>query len=120
MTGACRSGAEKWLAATGQPARRALRVVPRCRRAGARRTLAHAYRGSCGAHAAGPGKSSPRRNRHPLPGRAERAARHGRPLDPDDLLAENNLRRALETTGRHVDEYGDAAHHFLARAVRRG
>ncbi|MGW2201456.1 methyltransferase domain-containing protein [Streptomyces sp. NPDC001774] len=55
---------------------------------------------------------------HPS-GRAERAARHGRPLSPDDLLAENNLRRALETTGWTVDEYEDAAHHFLARAVLR-
>ncbi|WP_329315751.1 methyltransferase domain-containing protein [Streptomyces sp. NBC_01278] len=56
---------------------------------------------------------------HPS-GRAERAARHGRPLDPGDLLAEGNLRPALETTGWHLDEYEDAAGHFLARAVRLG
>ncbi|MFD3469122.1 hypothetical protein ACFWWM_22620 [Streptomyces sp. NPDC058682] len=56
---------------------------------------------------------------HPS-GRAERAARHGRSLDPDDLLAEDNLRRALGTTGWHLEEYEDAAGHFLARAVPRG
>ncbi|MGW6981655.1 methyltransferase domain-containing protein [Streptomyces sp. NPDC054932] len=56
---------------------------------------------------------------HPS-GRAERAARHGRSPDPDDLLAEENLRRALERTGWHLEEYEDAAGHFLARAVPRG
>ncbi|MFE6843839.1 methyltransferase domain-containing protein [Streptomyces sp. NPDC057686] len=56
---------------------------------------------------------------HPS-GRAERAARHGRALDPDDLLAEHNLRPALEATGWHLDEYEDAADHFLTRAVLRG
>ncbi|MFB6513546.1 methyltransferase domain-containing protein [Streptomyces virginiae] len=56
---------------------------------------------------------------HPS-GRVERAARHGRPLDPDDLLAEGNLRRTLRTTGWHLDEYEDGAGHFLARAVPRG
>ncbi|MCM9076673.1 MULTISPECIES: methyltransferase domain-containing protein [Streptomyces] len=56
---------------------------------------------------------------HPS-GRAERAARHGRPLDPDDLLAEGNLRGALETAGWHLDAYEDAPGHFLARAVARG
>ncbi|WP_030153868.1 methyltransferase domain-containing protein [Streptomyces sp. NRRL S-244] len=55
---------------------------------------------------------------HPS-GRAERAARHGRALDPGDLLAEHNLRPALETSGWHLDEYEDAAGHFLARAVPR-
>ncbi|MFE5545891.1 hypothetical protein ACFQ71_18995 [Streptomyces sp. NPDC056534] len=55
---------------------------------------------------------------HPS-GRAERAARHHRPLDPDDLLAEHNLRPALESTGWHLAEYEDAAGHFLARAERR-
>ncbi|QES58211.1 methyltransferase type 11 [Streptomyces venezuelae] len=55
---------------------------------------------------------------HPS-GRAERAARHGRPLDPGDLLAEGNLRRALEATGWHLEEYEDAAGHFLARALPR-
>ncbi|MEU6621610.1 class I SAM-dependent methyltransferase [Streptomyces litmocidini] len=52
---------------------------------------------------------------HPS-GRAERAARHNRPLDPDDLLAEENLRPALQATGWQLDEYEDAAGHFLARA----
>ncbi|MFJ3901693.1 methyltransferase domain-containing protein [Streptomyces sp. NPDC090025] len=52
---------------------------------------------------------------HPS-GRAERAARHGRPLDPGDLLAEDNLRPALAAAGWRLDEYEDAAGHFLARA----
>ncbi|KAB1142350.1 methyltransferase domain-containing protein [Streptomyces luteolifulvus] len=55
---------------------------------------------------------------HPS-GRAERAARHGRSLDPADLLAEENLRPALHTTCWDLTCYEDAAHHFLARAVRR-
>ncbi|OPF81727.1 methyltransferase type 11 [Streptomyces antioxidans] len=54
---------------------------------------------------------------HPS-GRAERAARHGRPLDPDDPLAEENLRPALHTAGWTLDRYEDATRHFLARAVR--
>ncbi|WP_327420424.1 MULTISPECIES: class I SAM-dependent methyltransferase [unclassified Streptomyces] len=54
---------------------------------------------------------------HPS-GRAERAARHGRPLDPDDLLAEENLRPALHAAGWSLDCYEDASRHFLARAVR--
>ncbi|MHB9856944.1 methyltransferase domain-containing protein [Streptomyces sp. YIM S03343] len=54
---------------------------------------------------------------HPS-GRAERAARHGRPLDPDDPLAEDNLRPALHAAGWDLVRYEDAAHHFLARAVR--
>ncbi|MFJ5551780.1 methyltransferase domain-containing protein [Streptomyces sp. NPDC093225] len=53
---------------------------------------------------------------HPS-GRAERAARHGRALDPGDLLAEANLRPALGASGWHLDEYEDAPDHFLARAV---
>ncbi|MEE1816178.1 class I SAM-dependent methyltransferase [Streptomyces sp. SP18ES09] len=55
---------------------------------------------------------------HPS-GRAERAARNNRPLDPNDLLAEDNLRPTLERTGWRVDEYEDAPHHVLARAVLR-
>ncbi|CAM5336656.1 hypothetical protein GCM10010343_16750 [Streptomyces avidinii] len=55
----------------------------------------------------------------PPAGRAERAARHGRPLDPDDVFAEGNLRRALEAAGWCLAEYEDAAGHFLARAVPR-
>ncbi|MFE7180876.1 methyltransferase domain-containing protein [Streptomyces erythrochromogenes] len=56
---------------------------------------------------------------HPS-GRAERAARHGRPLDPADLLAEENLRPALEGAGWQLDAYEDADGHFLARAVAHG
>ncbi|MFJ4479200.1 class I SAM-dependent methyltransferase [Streptomyces xanthochromogenes] len=56
---------------------------------------------------------------HPS-GRAERAARHGRPLDPADLLAEHNLRPSLTATGWHLDEYEDASGHFLARATLAG
>ncbi|WP_369386739.1 methyltransferase domain-containing protein [Streptomyces sp. CG1] len=55
---------------------------------------------------------------HPS-GRAERAARHGRPLDPDDPLAENNLRPALLSAGWDLTYYEDAPHHFLAHASRR-
>ncbi|MFD4557973.1 methyltransferase domain-containing protein [Streptomyces sp. NPDC058469] len=54
---------------------------------------------------------------HPS-GRAERVARHGRPLDPDDPLAEENLRPALRTAGWDLSCYEDAPHHFLARALR--
>ncbi|MFJ8921397.1 hypothetical protein B046DRAFT_05607 [Streptomyces sp. LamerLS-316] len=56
---------------------------------------------------------------HPS-GRAERAARHGRPLDPADPLAQENLRPALHATGWDLACYEDAARHFLARAVRAG
>ncbi|WP_018548564.1 methyltransferase domain-containing protein [Streptomyces sp. LaPpAH-108] len=55
---------------------------------------------------------------HPS-GHAERAARHGRPLAPDDPLTENNLLPALRATGWHPACYEDAPHHFLLRAVRR-
>ncbi|WP_371675692.1 methyltransferase domain-containing protein [Streptomyces sp. NBC_01276] len=54
---------------------------------------------------------------HPS-GRAERAARHGRPVSPDDPLAEPNLRPALEATGWRLAEYEDAPDRFLARARR--
>ncbi|MFB7286523.1 methyltransferase domain-containing protein [Actinacidiphila glaucinigra] len=56
---------------------------------------------------------------HPS-GRAERAARHGRSLDPADPLAEENLRPALRAAGWDPAGYEDAAHHFMARAVRNG
>lgn len=55
---------------------------------------------------------------HPS-GRAERAARHGRALDPDDPLAEERLRPALHAAGWTLEQYEDAPRHFLARAVRR-
>ncbi|MFE8017212.1 methyltransferase domain-containing protein [Streptomyces antibioticus] len=54
---------------------------------------------------------------HPS-GRAERAARHGRPLDPGDPLAEEHLRPALRAAGWDLARYEDAARHFLARAIR--
>ncbi|MEU9303821.1 hypothetical protein [Streptomyces sp. NPDC048269] len=53
---------------------------------------------------------------HPA-GRAERAARHGRPLSPADPLAGPNLRPVLDPTGWRLTVYEDAARHFLARAV---
>ncbi|MEV8405343.1 methyltransferase domain-containing protein [Streptomyces niveus] len=56
---------------------------------------------------------------HPS-GRAERAARHGRPLSPDDPLAEPNLRPMLTAGGWHTEEYDDARAYFLTRAVRTG
>ncbi|MFD9433004.1 class I SAM-dependent methyltransferase [Streptomyces sp. NPDC060002] len=54
---------------------------------------------------------------HPS-GRAERAAPHGRPLDPADLLAEESLRQTLRATDWTLTCYEDAARHFLVRAVR--
>ncbi|MEV7089383.1 methyltransferase domain-containing protein [Streptomyces sp. NPDC093085] len=54
---------------------------------------------------------------HPS-GRAERAARHGRPLSPDDPLGEPNLRPMLEGSGWRLECYEDATAYFLARAVR--
>ncbi len=44
-------------------------------------------------------------------------ARHGRALGPGDLLAEQNLRPALQSSGWRLDEYEDAGGHFLARAL---
>ncbi|MGW1911528.1 class I SAM-dependent methyltransferase [Streptomyces sp. NPDC002076] len=54
---------------------------------------------------------------HPS-GPAERAARHGRPLDPAAPLAEENLRPALEAAGWDLACYEDAPRHSLAFAVR--
>ncbi|MFE9294106.1 hypothetical protein [Streptomyces niveus] len=56
---------------------------------------------------------------HPS-GRAERAARHGGPLSPDDPLAEPNPRPMLTAGGWHMEEYDDARAYFLTRAVRTG
>ncbi|GGJ92111.1 hypothetical protein GCM10011583_24450 [Streptomyces camponoticapitis] len=56
---------------------------------------------------------------HPS-GRAERAARHGRPLSPGDPLAEANLRPMLDAAGWRTDCYDDARSYFLTRAVRTG
>ncbi len=41
----------------------------------------------------------------------------GRPLSPEDPLAEPNLRPMLDATGWRLTTYDDAAEHFLARAV---
>ncbi|MFF4016517.1 hypothetical protein [Streptomyces sp. NPDC001843] len=44
----------------------------------------------------------------------------GRPLDPDDPLAEENLRPSLDAAGWAPTCYEDAPRQFLARAVRIG
>ncbi|MET8164880.1 hypothetical protein ABZT34_11555 [Streptomyces sp. NPDC005329] len=66
---------------------------------------------------AAPLRRTARTGSHPS-GRAERAARHGRPLDPADLPAEENLRPALRAADGTLTCYEDTAHHFPARAVR--
>ncbi|MFF0557820.1 hypothetical protein [Streptomyces sp. NPDC004266] len=42
------------------------------------------------------------------------------PASHDHLLAENDLRPALETTGRHLDEHEDAPRRFPVRTVLGG
>jgi SAM-dependent methyltransferase len=54
---------------------------------------------------------------HPI-GRAALAARHGRPLTPDDLRAESNLRPLLAGSGWRLTSYVDEDSRFLALAVR--
>ncbi|MEU1910853.1 class I SAM-dependent methyltransferase [Streptomyces massasporeus] len=54
---------------------------------------------------------------HPI-GRAALAARHGRPLTPDDLRAEPNLRPLLAGSGWRLTSYVDEDCRFLALAVR--
>ncbi|MFC9503713.1 class I SAM-dependent methyltransferase [Streptomyces sp. NPDC057002] len=54
---------------------------------------------------------------HPI-GRAALAARHGRPLTPDDLRAEPNLRPLLAGSGWRMTSYADDDTRFLALAVR--
>lgn len=54
---------------------------------------------------------------HPI-GRAALAARHGRPLTPDDLRAEPNLRPLLTGSGWRMTSYDDEDTRFLALAVR--
>ncbi|MFJ5997690.1 class I SAM-dependent methyltransferase [Streptomyces sp. NPDC092370] len=54
---------------------------------------------------------------HPI-GRAALAARHGRPLTPDDLRAESNLRPLLAGSGWRLTSYVDEDLRFLALAVR--
>ncbi|MEU2270118.1 class I SAM-dependent methyltransferase [Streptomyces olindensis] len=56
---------------------------------------------------------------HPI-GRAALAARHGRPLTPDDLRAEPNLRPLLAGSGWRLTSYTDEDARFLALAVREG
>ncbi|MGV9498374.1 class I SAM-dependent methyltransferase [Streptomyces sp. NPDC003642] len=55
---------------------------------------------------------------HPV-GRAALAARHGRPLTPDDLRAEPNLRPLLAGSGWRLTSYVDEDSRFLALAVRK-
>ncbi|MER8182194.1 class I SAM-dependent methyltransferase [Kitasatospora sp. NPDC094015] len=54
---------------------------------------------------------------HPI-GRTALAARHGRPITPDDLRAEPNLRPLLTTTGWHLTSYTDTDTRYLATATR--
>ncbi|WP_097222871.1 MULTISPECIES: class I SAM-dependent methyltransferase [unclassified Streptomyces] len=54
---------------------------------------------------------------HPI-GRAALAARHGRPLTPEDLRAEPNLRPLLAGSGWRLTSYVDEDSRFLALAVR--
>ncbi|WP_338776135.1 class I SAM-dependent methyltransferase [Streptomyces sp. DG1A-41] len=54
---------------------------------------------------------------HPI-GRAALAARHGRPLTPDDLRAEPNLRPLLAASGWRMTSYVDEDSRFLALATR--
>ncbi|MFE6409590.1 class I SAM-dependent methyltransferase [Streptomyces sp. NPDC057837] len=56
---------------------------------------------------------------HPI-GRAALAARHGRPLTPEDLRAEPNLRPLLSGSGWRLTSYADEDTRFLALAVREG
>jgi SAM-dependent methyltransferase len=54
---------------------------------------------------------------HPV-GRAALAARHGRPLTPDDLRAEPNLRPLLAASGWRTLRYVDVDARFLVLAER--
>ncbi|MFE3881413.1 class I SAM-dependent methyltransferase [Streptomyces lydicus] len=55
---------------------------------------------------------------HPI-GRAALAARKGRPITPDDLRAEPNLRPLLAACGWDLIRYEDRDDRYLALAVRR-
>ncbi|MEV5124173.1 methyltransferase domain-containing protein [Streptomyces decoyicus] len=55
---------------------------------------------------------------HPI-GRAALAARKGRPVTPDDLRAEPNLRPLLDDCGWDLIRYEDEDSRYLALAVRR-
>jgi SAM-dependent methyltransferase len=54
---------------------------------------------------------------HPS-GRAALAARHGRPLQPDEPLSPGPLRDAMDQAGWCLDRYDDAPVRFLAVATR--
>ena len=54
---------------------------------------------------------------HPS-GRAALAARHGRPLGPDEPLNAPQLQRSTTNTGWQLARYDDADHRFLAIATR--
>jgi SAM-dependent methyltransferase len=54
---------------------------------------------------------------HPS-GRAALAARHGRPVRPDEALNEGNLRALLAAAGWALFRYEDPSDHFLAGATR--
>jgi len=54
---------------------------------------------------------------HPS-GRAALAARHGRPLRPDEPLSPRPLRDAMDRAGWCLDRYDDAPGRFLAVATR--
>ncbi|MEV0372873.1 class I SAM-dependent methyltransferase [Streptomyces sp. NPDC050636] len=56
---------------------------------------------------------------HPI-GRAALAARKGRPITPDDLRAEPNLRPLLAGSGWDLVRYVDEDSRYLALAVRQG
>ncbi len=55
---------------------------------------------------------------HPS-GRAALAARHGRPIRPDEPLNEDRLGPLLDGAGWELARYDDSEDHFLAIAVRR-
>lgn len=55
---------------------------------------------------------------HPL-GRAALAARHGRPLSPDDMRAQPRLGRLLASTGWELLLLDDSDTRYLALAVRK-
>ncbi|WP_329100802.1 class I SAM-dependent methyltransferase [Micromonospora sp. NBC_01699] len=55
---------------------------------------------------------------HPS-GRAALAARHGRPLRPDEPLAQAPLRHSTARTGWQLTGYDDPPHRFFATATRR-
>ena len=55
---------------------------------------------------------------HPI-GRAVLAARHGRPLDPDDVRADPAVRSLLDSAGWSAESVDDGEDRYLVLAVRR-